>query len=495
MNWLAQVWDRYRRTPKALRWVAWPVVLLLAAYVIEDWRGRKAQADFFAKWNAAGIPLSWEDVGKAYTPPGPEDDFLEAPIIADYIQGTTNYSTRLLGAQLGYRLTDTERKRSRARVPPASSTGTILPIPFDLSDPTVRSDEDQARHILSVLGPQAGLLDEVAEAVQRPQRRWAMPEAGFGSDIYRMEDHMVDSSLNSVAKVLHARARANLYLGHHEDALRDVITLLHISRVQLHPVTMLLGQVYFTEEGLQTLELVWEGLHREAWDEAQLAELAAALSELHPAGQYPEALQFESAVGNWMYHHPATRRYAIRNALYPNQDTEAKIWAGVMMWVAPKGAVSQLEIASTRILAEEIVAPGGPKSRELRVEHLDRYKARLAAPAGSFYDYLLKKNVTSQLITGWGFKNLLVQQTLDLARIAVALERWRLREGRYPKALADLVPRHLPMIPEDRFVPGRAVVYMVISGDNYQLHACGQNRVDDGAKVERNADVVWRLRP
>jgi hypothetical protein len=38
---------------------------------------------------------------------------------------------------------------------------------------------------------------------------------------------------------------------------------------------------------------------------------------------------------------------------------------------------------------------------------------------------------------------------VDQARIACALERYRLANGKYPAALADLIPRFLDKIPAD----------------------------------------------
>ncbi len=73
---------------------------------------------------------------------------------------------------------------------------------------------------------------------------------------------------------------------------------------------------------------------------------------------------------------------------------------------------------------------------------------------------------------------------------AIAVERFRRREGRLPDALEDLVPDFLSQVPVDPF-DGSEIRYIARS-DAYLIYTCGGNRVDDGGIDDdaRTDDVI-----
>lgn len=74
----------------------------------------------------------------------------------------------------------------------------------------------------------------------------------------------------------------------------------------------------------------------------------------------------------------------------------------------------------------------------------------------------------------------------DVMRVALAIERYRLRHGDPPKALAALVPAFLSGVPLDPF-DGKPLHYRVDDAE-YRAYSIGSNRVDDGGRVP--ADLV-----
>lgn len=69
---------------------------------------------------------------------------------------------------------------------------------------------------------------------------------------------------------------------------------------------------------------------------------------------------------------------------------------------------------------------------------------------------------------------------LRAAATRLALERFKLAEGRYPDALAELVPAYLPELPEDPFNPGHPIKYLLRDAEPV-LYSVGANAVDDHA--------------
>lgn len=70
------------------------------------------------------------------------------------------------------------------------------------------------------------------------------------------------------------------------------------------------------------------------------------------------------------------------------------------------------------------------------------------------------------------------QQTkLDLLKLALALESYRLAHGMFPETLKELQPNQIPSIPLDPYTE-EAFVYQTNS-DGYQLYSTGPDEVDD----------------
>ena len=87
-----------------------------------------------------------------------------------------------------------------------------------------------------------------------------------------------------------------------------------------------------------------------------------------------------------------------------------------------------------------------------------------------------------------------IQSALDLARVAIALERHHLAEGRYPTALSELSPTYLPKIPHDH-MNNEPLRYRIKPDGTTLLYSIGYNGGYDQGKVTKNneeGDWVWQ---
>jgi hypothetical protein len=71
---------------------------------------------------------------------------------------------------------------------------------------------------------------------------------------------------------------------------------------------------------------------------------------------------------------------------------------------------------------------------------------------------------------------------------AIALERYRLRHGRYPKALQELVPELLSSSPVD-FMDGEPLRYCLTADGHFLLYSVGLDGVDDGGNLRRGGRI------
>lgn len=92
------------------------------------------------------------------------------------------------------------------------------------------------------------------------------------------------------------------------------------------------------------------------------------------------------------------------------------------------------------------------------------------------------------------------QSFTDKARVAIALERYRLAHGNFPETLDALTPRFMEKIPHD-IVGGQPLKYQRTSDGQFILYSVGWNETDDGGKVVlskggnvdfKQGDWVWR---
>jgi len=79
------------------------------------------------------------------------------------------------------------------------------------------------------------------------------------------------------------------------------------------------------------------------------------------------------------------------------------------------------------------------------------------------------------------------QSSVDLARVAIALERCRLAQGKYPDSLAALAPQYLQPVPHD-VIGGQPLHYRLTQDGRFVLYSVGWNETDDGGVVGLTSD-------
>ncbi|MGA2323760.1 MAG: hypothetical protein ABSG22_07935 [Sedimentisphaerales bacterium] len=91
---------------------------------------------------------------------------------------------------------------------------------------------------------------------------------------------------------------------------------------------------------------------------------------------------------------------------------------------------------------------------------------------------------SSGLIPAVSVLSLLNAETLAIVRCttsAIAIERYRLQNGRIPDALTDICPIYIKSIPPDPFT-GQTLLY-IRDDQSYTVYSTGANRVDDGGII------------
>jgi hypothetical protein len=85
-----------------------------------------------------------------------------------------------------------------------------------------------------------------------------------------------------------------------------------------------------------------------------------------------------------------------------------------------------------------------------------------------------------------------IQVWIDEARIACALERYRLAHGAYPELLNALASASIDELPRD-IMNGQAYHYQLRPDGTYFLYSVGWNQADDGGKVVYKKDAPMQI--
>ena len=114
------------------------------------------------------------------------------------------------------------------------------------------------------------------------------------------------------------------------------------------------------------------------------------------------------------------------------------------------------------------------------------------------YDALSRTFLPS--VAGCAEKFARAQTSVDLARLACALERYRLANGQFPETLEALAPKFIEKLPHD-LITGQPLKYHRTDDGQFVLYSVGWNQTDDSGQValtkSGNADMnkgdwVWR---
>ncbi len=311
--------------------------------------------------------------------------------------------------------------------------------------------------------------------------------------------------LKGIAQHFQLRTIAELQAGQSQQALDDLALMLRLHqplRTEPFLISHLVHIAMFNIE----LQPIWEGLADRRWNDAQLVELDARLSELDFLKDFHFAMTGERAFGctiiEYLKHHRAelTSVLPLPSALpgpLANNNTVEKVIA----YAIPRGWFDQNNLTIARIYSDHCLPMVD------RTQRIYSYQAATAAAtasdkiAASRHPHYWFAHMLLPAMTKAGNKFVYAQAELDLARVAIALERFRLANGRYPEKLAELETNFILRLPHD-VMSGQPLKYLRNADGSFLLYSIGLNGTDEGGTVGLNkngtsvnveqGDWVWR---
>lgn len=289
---------------RLLRWglIGLAVLATLAAVLIteEDWRGRRDWEVFKRAAEARGERL---DVAAVIPPPVPDDqNFFAAPIVAEALKSgrnatngvepmyfdiyrgdSANWPTNGGNWQRG-KLTDLKQWQTYFRTYNESPQGRTNGFPAAAQPQTPAAD------ILLALSVFNSALEELRQASLRPYARMPL---NYENDFECAGQLMpLLAKEKRYAQFFQLRILAELDAGQSQAALEDMKLLLRvIDSIRNQP--FLISHLVRIAMQHYALQPIYEGLAQHRWNDAQLAELEAALAEKDFLADFKSAMRGE----------------------------------------------------------------------------------------------------------------------------------------------------------------------------------------------------------
>jgi hypothetical protein len=536
LRWL--FWKHWRRTFFALACFA---TLIALFYAEEDWRGKHDWKKFKREWEAKGERFDWQSV----VPPRVPDDqnFAMQPIWIDSIK--FEYGTNVAKQWYGETMTEAERTNLVDRLslttsgnedlvssPPQTSDGywakgTItnlklwqnyyrvlatktneFPVPLQPQTP--------AADVLLALSKYDSTIEELRQASRLPYSRFPLnyenqPPAAI------LLPHL--AALKRCSLVLRLRAIAELQNNESQKALDDVKLSLRLTdSIRTEP--FLISHLVRIAILQITLQPVYEGLAEHKWSDMQLADLDSELAKLDFLTDFESAMRGERAMEianiEFLRHPPHNPEFHLPHLYFlapffslvqelskmsDEGDGNSQMdFQTLALGFGPSGWLVQNELRIAQfetkwylpivdektqtISPDKARAPDSALDQEIRHRTPENLLERLFMPS---FGSAAKRFAYAQSST-------------DLARVAIALERYQLTHGEFPESLDALVSQFPDGIPHD-VIGGQPLNYRRTSDGQFVLYSVGWNEADDdgvvgltksGAPDINRGDWVWR---
>ncbi|MGA2684442.1 MAG: hypothetical protein ABSF51_05265 [Verrucomicrobiota bacterium] len=475
--------------------VAILATLIAIFYAEEDWRGKRAWENYKREWEAKGEKFDWQ----AFVPPLVPDgqNFFTAPIFTNMLNGKIvmnpwhsdgspnfwpeNNEVGYLGGEGRTKMTDLKTLQASYRNPTDASLVKEFPIAPQPQTP--------AADVLFALSKFDAAVEELRQASQRPYANVPLNyEDGFNSVSPLLP---VLAALKRCTQVLQLRAVAELADGQSAKALDDVKLLLYLNN-SLRNSPFLISHLVRVAIVAYELNPIWEGLAEHRWSDEQLVVLDAELSKLNFLADYEFVMRGERAFAIESFENQRRSREIISRQ--ENGDLVTN-----KLTFMPGAYFYQNELAFAQMSQQWLLPLVDTNSRVISPAALQRANDAVRAEMKHYSPYKVQALMLFPAISSTVRKSAAIQVSIDLARVACALERYRLANGQYPEALDALTPQFIEQLPHD-IINGQPLHYRRTDSGQFILYSVGWNGTDDGGRVvltktgsvdREKGDWVW----
>jgi hypothetical protein len=317
--------------------------------------------------------------------------------------------------------------------------------------------------------------------------------------------------MKSSVTLLRLRALAELQNGQSEKALDDVKLMFRLTEaIRTEPV--LISELVRIAMTAILFQPIYEGLAHHQWTEAQLVALDAELAKMDFLADYQFVMRGERAmnckVTDYIGEKDRFKRYGEMTSEMSSDDAATtskqveRFFKMAGLAVMPSGWFDQNKLFLARgeqMWITDVVMPEAHLVSPQKFREANKTFSDIAKRPARPWNFMAKEFLPA--LSGAGRISAREQISVDLARTAIALERYRLAHGEYPELLDALAPKFISEIPHD-VIGGGPLKYRREADGQFVLYSIGWNERDDGGITViakggsqpqfEEGDWVWR---
>jgi hypothetical protein len=353
-----------------------------------------------------------------------------------------------------------------------------------------------AQFVLKALAPSEPVVSRLRELGERPDAYYPLVyEDGPAMAI----EHGVPVLFAS--QWLHLHGMALLALGRTDEAFRDAQLIFRLAKALEPEHTFIVMLVDMSVVNLAA-SLVREGIRDHAWTEAQLVEFDRDLARIDIPRRLAGALRMERA--NWL---EATIPLVEKSGMetlsgfvgreertaYERALARPSFWFYRTYWL-PGDKIFYSQSIQNWVEALDQVPEDGMREGffpDFSKEYLEEDPSNMGK-LRRIVSLLSLPSLSNSFRRGAR-----IQTEIYQARIAIALERYRMKYGEYPEKLDAVVPEFLAKLPID-LVTMEPYLYRREASGAFALWSVGWDEIDDDGtpgKKDAEGDWVWGHQP
>jgi hypothetical protein len=484
-----------------LKFVLGMMALIVLLYLEEDWRGARAWAETKAKWEAKGETF---DINRLAPPSVPDDQNLAALPLFKMEPDPEDRGTLAPLALRRALQWDWERSGlprggnwEKGKLADTAKNRAIVAAAFTATFKTAPSSRDSLAQF-DALCPVISDLRAAASA-----RPYCCFEQSYR---YEMPDNLYLNLITAQVKVsqfLTADAVLALDAKRPDVALADIVANCKLmSGIGRQPL-LVSGLVTIAMAAIN-FSAIYQGIVTHAWNDAQLADLQHQLAATDFLADYQRALRGEACLTISSFDRLKPNRTQLVSELHPPKTIPSPpARQGYTPWIWPDGWIDLLKARAVNFDLRA-AGLGDTQKRILSPEAVKRFIEDIEAKRSSKFLFTVGSILSGEVV---GPVNKAAQQfaiaqvRVDEARIACALERYRLAQGVYPPSLDAMGPHYIDELPHD-VINGAPYRYQLRPDGTFLLYSVGWNQTDDGGNFAfkkdsptvidyENGDWVW----
>jgi len=297
------------------------------------------------------------------------------------------------------------------------------------------------------------------------------------------------AALKNCSQVLQLRAIAELQNGQTDKAFDDVkLSLRLIDSIRTEPFIIThLVRIAMAEI---TLQPIYEGLAERKWSDAQLAKLDSELAKPDFLADYKFSMRGEMIFGISETEYLRRTRNLRAMGFDGQGDPSSPPFSNLGFHLAPVSFFYRNELTIAQMHEQWTLPLADLENRIVSPRKVSQNAAVADKALRHGWPYNILARMIFPAIGNAVKRYARGQSSVDLARVAIALERYRLAHGEFPDSLDALAPQFMEKVPHD-IINGEPLHYRrdppsqssSAAGGQLVLYSVGWNETDDNGTV------------